>query len=115
MKKIAISITIAWTLLQPLCGQTTVLHAQVNDWFKVPEHGKEVKDSPIKEMLWRADKPRTSGNFRFQKHVSSREYLDCSYYKYVNCEDIRFCRCWQCKAYYYDFEIKDSEFRNSEW
>lgn len=82
--------------------------AQVDNWLGPPINGQpKKKDNPIKVMLWRADKPRTSDNWRFEKHISSREYLDCSYYKYVNCEDIRFCRCWQCKDYDYDFVIKE--------
>lgn len=105
MKNI-IKILLLTVLLQPLHVEATVLYAQVNDWFDVPKVGEVKKpENPIRVMFWRADKWRSSSNWRYQPHISSREYLDCSYYKYVNCEDIRFCRCWQCKDYNYDFVI----------
>ena len=71
-------------------------------WFTMPVPGEQVKeDNRWKVMLWRADKWRQSETWRYYPHISSRYYADCSYYKYVDCRDSRFCRCWQCKDYYY--------------
>ena len=92
---------------QSITQEPPKLRTDVTDWFDVPRAGEPTKDNPLKVMLWRADKWRSSSNWRYEPHVSSREYLDCSYYKYVNCEDIRFCRCWQCKDYSYDFVIRE--------
>lgn len=76
-------------------------------WFKQPKAGEKSNDPHWKVMLWRADKWRTSEQWRYYPHITSRYYRDCSYYKYVNCEDFRFCRCWQCRDYQYRWEYSD--------
>ena len=78
-----------------------------DQWFTQPKVGEEAHDGWFKTALYRADKKRTNERFRYRPHVSHRDYLDCSYYKYVNCQDIRFCRCWQCKDYFYSWEFTD--------
>ena len=85
--------------LPPLYGADT--------WFVQPTKGQKTQDSNWKVMLWRADKRRPSPYWRYYPHITNREYIDCSYYKYVNCEDFRFCRCWQCKDYIYPFVDSD--------
>ena len=76
-------------------------------WFTMPKPGEKVKeDNRWMVMLWRADKWRQSETWRYYPHITSREYIDCSYYKYVDCQDSRFCRCWQCKDYYYPEDMR---------
>ena len=73
-----------------------------DQWFTMPKPGeKSKKENRWMVMLWRADKWRESERWRYYPHISSREYFDCSYYKYVDCRDSRFCRCWQCRNHYY--------------
>ena len=114
MKKIIIGILISLILLQMPYSQSITMDPPMSPvtyrykhWLEPPVKGAPVKENKIKVMLWRADKPRISDRWRYRKHVTSREYLDCSYYKYVDCRDIRFCRCWQCKDYHYDFVIRN--------
>ena len=77
-------------------------------YFEIPAKGQPAKkENRWMVMLWRADKWRESETWRYYPHITSREYFDCSYYKYVDCRDSRFCRCWQCRNHYYpeDAEI----------
>ncbi|MCQ2740145.1 MAG: hypothetical protein MJ237_07980 [bacterium] len=76
-------------------------------WYPPEKTDNKPKDSYWKVMLYRANKVHPSDSWRYYYHITNREYLDCTYYKHVNCEDIRFCRCWQCKDYVYNFGYKE--------
>ena len=77
-------------------------------WFQPPKVGEQPKkENKFKLMIYRADKVHPSPRWRYQRHISNREYLDCSYYKYVDCSNYTFCRCWQCRDYIYPF--RDAE------
>lgn len=108
MKKIFITAFCILTFVLVACANEALPPLTGADkWFTQPKAGEEIKDSNWKIILWRSDKWRTSERWRYYPHITSRYYRDCSYYKYVNCEDFRFCRCWQCRDYKYDFEYSD--------
>ena len=67
-----------------------------------PAVGETAKPlNKIQRILLKADKQRPTQWYRYQTHVSNREYTDCSYYKYIDCSNFTFCRCWQCRDYVY--------------
>lgn len=68
-----------------------------------------VQEPGWKIALYRANnnKPRPAYRNRYFPQVTGRAYEDCTYYKYCNCEDIRFSRCWQCRDYVYHSVLKD--------
>ena len=102
MKKLLLIFSLF--LFVPLCSAEELPPLRGADtWFVPPAKGQKTHDSNWKVMLWRADKRRPSPYWRYYPHITNREYIDCSYYKYVNCEDFRFCRCWQCKDYIYPY------------
>lgn len=74
-------------------------------WFIPPIPEEKANDGYWKVLLYKADRKGFNERYRYSPHVSNREYLNCTYYKYVNCEDIRFSRCWQCKDYDYNFRF----------
>ena len=76
-------------------------------FFDPPPAGEKAKPIPKwKEILYRADKKHPSLYYQYEPHVSNREYSDCTYYKYVDCSNYAFCRCWQCRDYVYP--VRDS-------
>ena len=67
-----------------------------------PAVGEKAKPlSKWQRILIRANKQHPSQWYRYEPHISNREYTDCSYYKYVDCSNFTFCRCWQCRDYVY--------------
>ena len=67
-----------------------------------PPAGQIAKPLPKwKRILLRGSKRHGSPWYRYQPHISNREYIDCSHYKYVDCSNFTFCRCWQCRDYVY--------------
>ena len=70
--------------------------------YDPPAVGTKAKElNKFQRILLRANKQRPSQFYRYEPHISNREYIDCSYYKYVDCSNFTFCRCWQCKDYVY--------------
>ena len=81
-------------------------NAEINNYdrkaYDPPAKGTVAKPlNRVQRILLRANKRRPSEFYRYQTHISNREYTDCSYYKYVDCSNFTFCRCWQCKDYVY--------------
>ena len=73
--------------------------------FDPPAVGTQAKEpSKIKRILYRANKRHVIPYNSFSNHISNREYTDCTYYKYVDCSNFTFCRCWQCRDYVYNIE-----------
>lgn len=71
-------------------------------YYDPPAVGTKAKElNKFQRILMRANKQRPSRFYRYETHISNREYTDCSYYKYVDCSNFTFCRCWQCKDYVY--------------
>ena len=70
--------------------------------YDPPIAGTKAKElNKFQRIMLRSNKRRPSQWYRYDTHVSNREYTDCSYYKYVDCSNFTFCRCWQCKDYVY--------------
>ena len=67
-----------------------------------PAEGTTAKPlNKFQRILLRSSKQHPSQWYRYETHISNREYTDCSDYKYVDCSNFAFCRCWQCKDYVY--------------
>lgn len=67
-----------------------------------PPAGETAKPlNKVQRILLRSSKKHPSHWYRYQPHISNREYTDCSHYKYVDCSNFTFCRCWQCRDYVY--------------
>ena len=72
--------------------------------FNPPPAGMPVKrPNKIQRILLSADRKHPSLYYQYQRHVSNREYSDCSAYLFVDCSNYAFCRCWQCRNYVYPF------------
>ena len=77
-------------------------------YFDPPSVGETAKEpNKIQRILYRANKQHPLIGERYTPHLSSREYKDCSYYKYVDCSNLSFCRCWQCRDYVYAFQWEE--------
>lgn len=68
-----------------------------------------VQEPGWKIALYRANtnRPRPAYRYRYFPQVTGREYHDCTYYKYCDCSNIMFSRCWQCRDYVYHSVLKD--------
>ena len=68
------------------------VHAQ--SWIDVAEDYNDVGSNwgYWKTLLWRNDRKGFNNRYRFYPHVSNREYLDCTAYRDVNCENPDFSR-----------------------
>lgn len=68
-----------------------------------------VQEPGWKVALYRANnnKSRPAYRNRYFPQVTGREYYDCTYYKYCDCSNIMFSRCWQCRDYVYHSVLKD--------
>ena len=76
--------------------------------FDPPAVGTKAKElNKLQRILYRANKRHVSAWNRYYPHISDREYRDCTYYKYVDCSNFAFCRCWQCRNYAYPIERVD--------
>ena len=70
--------------------------------FDPPAVGAEAKEpNKIQRILYRANKRHVIPYNRYNSHITDREYTDCTYFKYVDCSNLSFCRCWQCRDYVY--------------
>lgn len=70
--------------------------------FDPPTVGTEAKEpNKIQRILYRANKRHVIPYNRYNSHITDREYTDCTYFKYVDCSNLSFCRCWQCRDYVY--------------
>lgn len=78
-------------------------------YFRPPARGEEPKENKFLLHIHRASKVHESQHWRYAYHISSREYLDCSYYKYVDCSKLQFCRCWQCRNHGYNYQYEDTQ------
>ena len=77
-------------------------------YFDPPAVGETAKEpNKIQRILYRANKRHPLVWERYDEHLSNREYTDCSYYKYVDCSNLSFCRCWQCRDYVYAFQWEE--------
>ena len=77
-------------------------------YFDPPAVGTVAKEpNKIQRILYRANKRHPLVWERYDEHLSNREYKDCTYYKYVDCSNLSFCRCWPCRDYVYSFEWKE--------
>ena len=77
-------------------------------YFDPPVVGTVAKEpNKIQRILYRANKQHPLIGERYNAHLSGKEYKDCSYYKYVDCSNLSFCRCWQCRDYVYAFQWQD--------
>ena len=73
-------------------------------YFDPPAVGTVAKEpNKFQRILYRANKRHVIPNKRYNPHISDREYTDCTYYKYVDCSNLAFCRCWQCRDYVYPY------------
>ena len=76
--------------------------------FDPPATGIVAKEpNKIQRILYRANKQHPLVWERYDAHLSNKEYTDCTYYKYVDCSNLSFCRCWQCRDYVYPVEWKE--------
>ena len=72
--------------------------------FDPPAVGIEAKEpNKLQRILYRANKRHVIPYNRYITHISDREYTDCTYYKYVDCSNLAFCKCWQCRDYVYPY------------
>lgn len=70
--------------------------------FDPPAIGTEAKEpNKIQRILYRSNKRHVIPHNRYNSHITDREYTDCTYFKYVDCSNLSFCRCWQCRDYVY--------------
>ena len=70
--------------------------------FDPPPVGTQAKKlNKLQRILYSSNRKHPSQWYRYDTHISGREYVNCSYYKYVDCADFTFCRCWQCRDYVY--------------
>ena len=77
-------------------------------YFDPPAVGETAKEpNKIQRILYRANKQHPLVGERYNAHLSGKEYKDCSYYKYVDCSNLSFCRCWQCRDYVYAFQWEE--------
>lgn len=73
-------------------------------YFDAPPAGTKAKPlNKVQRILYAANRQHPSLYYQYQPHVSNREYSDCTYYKYVDCSNYAFCRCWQCRDYVYPY------------